>query len=59
MIYGSHRIYPIFGPTGPKIGKASQFYFFFFLIIIKLAATSFLKRKLFEQRKDTFYLKVH
>ena len=23
MIYGPPRIYPIFGPTGPKMGKIS------------------------------------
>ena len=50
MTYGPPRIYPIFGPTGPKMGKLAPKIFFlvFFFVMITLAATSFLKGKLFE-----------
>ena len=50
MIHGPPRIYPIFDPTCPEMGKTSQSFFYSFFCNITLAATS-LKTKLFEYRK--------
>ena len=50
MSYGSSRIYPIFGPTGTKIGKFPNF----FSLIITLAATSFEKENYLNKEKTLF-----
>ena len=50
MIYGPPRIYPIFDPTGPKMGKTSQKKF----CNNNISSDTIFKKKLFELRKDTF-----
>ena len=51
MIYGPSHIYPIFGPTDPKMGKKSRKFFFLFYVIITLATTSFLKENYLNKKK--------